>query len=244
MLSENLETILLTQDAALFTSFKPRFSESLITLAIARDSKEFKEALRGKPSAAVILDAACATSILGLTLEDSVRKLVSAMGARIILVLAEQGAASSMVVKLLELGAHDVVQKPVNPRILAEQLKALVRVFAREPHRDKGIVSSSMDALVMDYPRRRCYIKTGTGPAADKEEVRLTKTEFQLLYLLIQKKGAVVTYENFAEHLWPTADSPKEISHTLHQLIANIRGKIASCPLKIENLRGEGFRLD
>ena len=64
-----------------------------------------------------------------------------------------------------------------------------------------------------------------------------------MLYFLLQRKGAVVTYEDFRAHLWPTAGSSKEIVHTLHQLATNIRKKIASCPVKIENLRAEGFRL-
>ena len=244
MPSENLEAVILTRDESLFTACRSRFAESRVGLTLARDSNGFKGALGKKDIGAVILDAACAAGILGLSAEEAVAKLSPLLAPRVIMVLADQNILPEQVVKFLKLGAHDVVPKPVKPRILAEQLKALVRVFARKQKRDKKILASPANALIMDYPRRRCYIKEGNGgPLSAKKDIRLTKIEFQLLYFLLQKKGAVVTYDDFREHLWPTASSSKEIIHTLHQLTANIRKKIASCPVKIENLRAEGFRL-
>lgn len=244
MASENLETVILTMDEALFISCRFRFAERQVGVTLALDSNGFRNALREKEVGAVILDSAYTSQILGLSAEEAVVKLAPLLAPRIVIVLAERDILPEQVVRLLKLGAHDVVQKPVMPRILAEQLKALVRVFARKQKQDKKTLSSAASALVMDYPRRRCYIKEEAGAApSSKKAVALTKIEFQLLYFLLQKKGAVVTYDEFRAHLWPTASSSKEIIHTLHQLTTNIRKKIASSPVKIENLRAEGFRL-
>lgn len=241
---ENLEAVILTKDEALFTACRFRFAESRVGLTLARDPGGLKAALSEKPVGAVILDSAYAGEILGLSADLAVVHLSPMLAPRVIMVLADQDIAPGQVVKLLELGAHDVVPKPVKPRILAEQLKALVRVFARKQKRDRPVLSSAANALVMDYPRRRCFIKESAGgPLSLRKDVRLTKIEFQVLYFLLQKKGALVTYDDFRARLWPTAASSKEITHTLHQLTANIRKKIAACPVKIENLRAEGFRL-
>ena len=244
MTGENLETIILTLDEALFTSCRYRFAESRVSVTLARDPAGFKAALREKPVAAVILDSAWSQRILGLSAEEAVVKLAPLLAPRVIMVLAEQDILPEQVVKLLKLGAHDVVAKPVKPRLLAEQVRALVRVFERKKKQEKKIFSSPSNALVMDYPGRRCYISAESGgPALLKKDVRLTRVEFQVLYLLLRKKGEVATYDEFRAHLWPAAASPKEIIHTLHQLTTNIRKKLAASQVKIENLRTEGFRL-
>lgn len=245
MTGENLETILLTHDEALFTACRFRFAESRVSVTLALDAAGFRTALREKPVAAVILDSACSQRILGLSAEEAVGKLAPLLAPRVIIILAGQDILPEQVVRLLKLGAHDVLVKPVKPRLLAEQLKALVRVFEKKKKKQgKKIFSSPSNALVMDYPGRRCYIREESGgPAPRKKDIRLTRVEFQVLYLLLRKKGEVATYDEFMARLWPDAASPKEIIHTLHQLTTNIRKKIAACPVKIENLRAEGFRL-
>lgn len=244
MPGENLEAVILTKDESLFSACKSRFAESRVGVTLARDSNGFTNALREKPVGAVILDSACTAEILGLSAEEAVAKLSPLLAPRVIVVLAEQTILPEQVVRLLKLGAHDVVTKPLKPRLLAEQLKALVRVFVHKQKHDKKILASPSGALVMDYARRSCVVKDGRGgPLSIKRDVRLTKIEFQLLYFLLQRKGAVVTYDEFRDHLWPTAASSKEIIHTLHQLVTNIRKKLAACPVKIENLRADGFRL-
>lgn len=242
MAGEPLETVMVSTDEALYTACRLRFAESGVGVTLARDAASFREALRAKAAGAVILDAANIGPILGQTAEEAVAKLAPLLASRVILVLTEPGVPPSMTVKLLELGAHDVVQKPFKPRILAEQLKALVRVFSRGRKPARKLASAPGDSLTMDYPARRCFIREGGG-AGPRRDVRLTRAEFQVVYLLLQKKGAVATYSDFREVLWPDAASPKEFIHVLHQLVTNIRKKIAAAPVQIENLRAEGFRL-
>ena len=244
MPSENLESVILTKDESLVTSCRSRFAESRVSLTFARDMNGLKAALREKNIDAVILDSPYIEEILDLSVEEAVIKLSQLLVPRIMMVLADQNIPPDQIVKLLKLGAHDVIPKPIKPKILAAQLKALVRIFARKQKHNEKTLSSPANDLVMDYPRRMCcMVEAGGGLLALKKDVRLTKIEFQVLYILLQKKGAVATYDDFREHLWPTASSSKEIIHTLHQLITNIRKKIASCPVKIENLRADGFRL-
>jgi DNA-binding response OmpR family regulator len=236
-----LETVLLSTDDALFTACRLRFSESGVSVTLARNAAAFREALRATGAGAVILDAAHTGPILGLTIEEAVGKLARTLTSRVILVLAEPGVPPSMIVRLLELGAHDVVQKPLKPRILAEQLKAMVRVFARSAKPQKKLTAAPGDLLTVDYPARRCFLRD--APAEAPREIRLTRAEFRVLYLLLQKKGALADYSDFRQALWPDADSTRQVIHVLHQLVTNIRRKLAPAPVRIENLRAEGFRL-
>ncbi len=240
MASATLEAVLLTRDEALFTACRLRFADGGVGLTLARTLAEFRAALRERGAGVVILDGEHTGAVLGMETEEAVAKLSPLLASRVILVLAEAGAAPERVVRLLELGAHDVVQKPVRPRILAEQLKALVRVFARNGRPAKRLSSAPGDSLVMDYPRRRCYIKEEGG---GRRELKFTRAEFSVLHLLLQKKGAVATYSDFRDALWPDSGSYREITHILHQLVTNIRKKIAASAARIENLRAEGFRL-
>ncbi|PJA11444.1 MAG: hypothetical protein COX65_10440 [Elusimicrobia bacterium CG_4_10_14_0_2_um_filter_56_8] len=195
MPNENLEIILLTKDEALLTACRARFAESRVNITPARDSNGFKSTLREKNIAAVILDSAYTYGIWGLTPEEAVVKFSPLLAPRVLMVLTDQFIPPAQVVKLLKLGAHDVVPKPVKPRLLAEQLKALVRIFSRKKKQDKKILSAAADALIMDYPRRRCYIKEEAAGRlfSSKKEIKLTKIEFQVLYFLLQKKGGVIT---------------------------------------------------
>lgn len=239
MNAEKLETVLLSRDEAAFTAWRLRFAESGVGVTLAKDLAALRAALRDRPVAAVLLDEAHAHETAGCAAEEAVKKLAPALAPRVLVVLAEPGDQAGRIVSFLELGAHDVAQKPVKPRILAEQLKALVRVFSRSRRDRKAVSASPGGALTMDFAARRCFVRDG----GEGREVRLTRAEFHVLYLLMQKRGAVATYEDFRAALWPDAASPRQILHVLHQLVTNIRRKLAPSPVLLENLRAEGFRL-
>lgn len=242
---ENLNAVILTLDESLFTAFRYRFAESGVELMLATDSNGLKKLLVNENIVAVILDSSCADKIFNLNIEQVISMLSASISPRIIIVIAEDNVSSEQIIKLLKLGAHDVVPSSVRPRILAEQIKAFVRVSFRKKKQEKHWTSLSLQGLlVMDYPKRKCYVKNMTDSADSYITVKLTKMEFQILYLLLRKKGAVVTYDDFRRHFWPDAWAHGEVIHTLHQLVTNIRKKINPCPVKIENLRGEGFRLE
>lgn len=240
MPGKNIEAVIVTRNDTLFTVCNQVFAESRVGATLARDQAGFWKALRENTTDAILLDAAYTQEILGLSAEDA----VIGLAPRVIVVLADPAIPPEQVVRLLKLGAHYEVVKPLNPRLLAERLKALVGFSRARANTSKKKLTSASSALVMDYDRRSCSVKeVGSGPPSASKDIRLTKVEFQLLYFLLQRKGAVVTYDEFRERLWPTAVSAREIIHTLHQLVTNIRKKLGASPVKIENLRADGFRL-
>jgi len=244
MPKEMIGAILITFNQSLFGALKYKFLESGIELSIASDLICFKKFLSRENTAAVILDISSADKIFGLNIEQAVSMLVNLISPRILIVLTQENFPSDQIVKLLKCGAHDIVSSSAKPRILAEQIKAFVRLFFPKQKKKKSVIFFK-DVLTIDYPKRKCFIKNADGATEYSFiSIKLTKVEFQILYLLAKRKGELVTYDEFRSYLWPGAMSYKEVIHTLHQLINNIRKKIAFSPIKIENLRSEGFRLE
>jgi len=75
-------------------------------------------------------------------------------------------------------------------------------------------------------------------------KVRLQEQPFQLLALLLEQPGEVVTREALREKLWP-ADTFVDFDHSLNTAVKKVRealGDSASSPLYIETLARRGYR--
>ena len=84
----------------------------------------------------------------------------------------------------LEMGADDFVAKPVRPRALLARIHALLR-RAEGPGSATGDGKCSFGGLVIDQPSRAVVL--------DGEPVSVSDAEFDLLWLLAQHAGEVVS---------------------------------------------------
>jgi DNA-binding response OmpR family regulator len=76
----------------------------------------------------------------------------------------------------------------------------------------------------------------------DNKEAGLTKTEFDVLYYLMNNRGCVLTFEQIYNYVWN--DENEEVAHTaVKNTIQRIRHKIDINSNIIENVRGVGYRL-
>jgi len=74
--------------------------------------------------------------------------------------------------------------------------------------------------------------------------IRLQEQPFQLLTLLLQRKGEIVTRDEVRQKLWP-ADTFVDFDHSLNTAIAKMRealGDSASSPRYVETLARRGYR--
>ena len=133
-----------------------------------------------------------------------------------IVVLSARGAEGDKV-RALDAGADDYVTKPFG----AEELLARVRVALRRtepaPPQTAALVSGG---VTIDRERFRVI--------RDGEEVRLTPKEFELLTLLAQHPGRVLTHRAILKALW----GPRAIDRPEHLrvLIGSLRKKIERDP--------------
>lgn len=133
----------------------------------------------------------------------------------------------------LDLGADDYVEKP----FAIGELMARVRTALRHATRGvKEVTRFEGDGLTVDLDRR---IVT-----RDSQALKLTPKEYDLLALLVQHAGRVITHRQILAAVWGPAHV--EDSQYLRVLISQLRGKIeadASEPRLLVTEPGVGYRL-
>lgn len=132
-------------------------------------------------------------------------------------------------VKLLLGGAADYVTKPFALRELLARIEVALRAPAR------GEEKLTCGPLVLDIAAR-CVTAAG-------QEVRLTRTEFAILKLLLQNPTQVVTKSALLDHL--AADTPDGTESSLKMHVSNLRRKLRQATGRdcIEAVWGIGFKL-
>jgi two-component system, OmpR family, response regulator RegX3 len=153
------------------------------------------------------------------------RRLRAASSVPIIVVTA-RGDEGDRVLGL-ELGADDYVVKPFGIRELVARVRAVSRRAVVEPAGPQRV-----GALEIDRRTRRVSVAG--------RELALAPKEYELLALLADDAGAVVSRNQIMEEVWdPHWYGPTK---TLDVHVASLRRKLGD-PRWIETVRGVGFRL-
>ncbi len=152
-----------------------------------------------------------------------------------ILVLTARGAEIDRVVGL-ELGADDYIVKPFGFRELVARVRAVLRRANAEMSALADVAGPEqvqvLGALTVDRRARRVLV--------DGTEVTLSPKEFDLLALLAEDPGAVVTRQTILEEVWdPHWYGPTK---TVDVHVASLRRKLGH-PEWIETVRRVGLRL-
>lgn len=128
-----------------------------------------------------------------------------------IIVLSAMGE-EDVKVRALAAGADDYVTKPFGPRELIARLEAVLRRVGSEPE-DPVFRAEGLEVDLASRVVRR-----------DGEEVHLTPTEFDLLRVLLQNRGRLVTYGELLALVW--GQSYAGDTQVLRGHVANLRRKI------------------
>lgn len=135
-------------------------------------------------------------------------------------------------VEMLDLGADDYITKPFGTSELMARIRTSLRharlTMPGHIYRAKG--------LEIDFDKRRIRL--------NGEEVHVTQIEYQLLSLLAEHSGQVLTYRSIMNVIWgPYMDDNNQI---LRVNMANIRRKIEQKPAQPEYIFTEigiGYRI-
>jgi two-component system OmpR family response regulator len=179
---------------------------------------------------------------LGLPGEDGfaiARKLRERWQCGLIIVTGRGDAVDKVVG--LEIGADDYVTKPFDLRELLARIKAVLRRLA--PPTEAAAAPQAprerlcFDGWVLDVAARRLLDRGG-------EPVLLTGGEFDLLCVLAQHAGRVLSRDFLLEHTRGRDAAP--FDRTIDVQIGRLRRKLgddADDPLIIKSVRGVGYVL-
>jgi two-component system KDP operon response regulator KdpE len=161
-------------------------------------------------------------------------KRVRAQSNLPIIVLSVKGAERDKV-QALDLGADDYVPKPFGMNEVLARIRVALRHVAQlqsgtQPHFVAGPLS-------VDFAQRRVTL--------NGQEVKLTPTEYDLLKVLIQNNGKIMTRQMLLSQIWGTGYGTE--THYLHVYIGQLRRKIEPDPAHprfILTVSGVGYRFN
>jgi two-component system KDP operon response regulator KdpE len=132
----------------------------------------------------------------------------------------------------LDAGADDYLTKPFGTGELMARMRVVMRRLATKS--DEPVLQ--VDSLKMDLSRRLVTVA--------EKEISLTPTEYDILRLLMQNAGKVLTHRQLLRQVWGTAYESE--MHLLRVNISNLRRKIEpdpSRPYYMVTESGVGYRL-
>lgn len=132
----------------------------------------------------------------------------------------------------LDAGADDYLTKPFGTGELMARMRVAMRRLANKPNEPV----LKVDGLQMDISRRVVTV--------DGNQISLTPTEYEILRLLLQNTGKVLTHNQLLRQVWGTAYESE--MHILRVNISNLRRKIEPDPARptyIHTEPGVGYRL-
>jgi two-component system KDP operon response regulator KdpE len=147
-----------------------------------------------------------------------------------IVVLSSRGDEAGKV-RALDLGADDYVTKPFGMEELLARMRAALR-HQLQVHGDRPIFRAG--DLSVDLVRRIVRVRD--------EEVKLSPKEYDLLRVLVQHVGKVLTHRLLLRELWDETTDPQYLRVYVRQL----RQKIEADPERPQHIlteTGIGYRL-
>jgi DNA-binding response OmpR family regulator len=192
-----------------------------------------QQALNKKPDL-ILLDL----MLPGMSGLEVLRQLRSEGLATPIIIVSAKGQELDKVAGL-ELGADDYITKPFALNELMARVRAVLRrspPSEEEGATDQAAVHRFQD-LIVDFKR---FTVTRDG-----EEIQLSRYEAEILRVLVERRGEVVSRQDLLRRVWGYVHLPT--TRTVDNHIARLRKKIerdVEAPIHVVTVHGLGYRFE
>jgi two-component system response regulator RstA len=168
----------------------------------------------------------------GLTICKEVRELF--LGPIIMLTALDEDIDE---VTGLEVGADDYLAKPIKPRVLLAHIRAQLRRQGMQIQREDSSVSLFNEGRMrIESEKRRVLV--------DHVEVILTSAEYDLLWLLAQHAGKIISREELHKHIFRL--DYDGVDRSIDLRVSRLRKKLEDDPKEpsmIKTVRNVGYLL-
>ncbi len=196
----------------------------------AERGEEALAALEAERPDIVILDL----MMPGMDGFETLRRIRSESQVPVIMLTARAGDADKL--RGLQGGADDYLTKPFNPDELAARVQAVLRRTAGTAP-IAGHAMLRYPGLEIDLERRRVVVQG--------DEVRLSRTEWELLSQLGANVGRVMLHGELLSRIW--GPEYRDEVHYLRTWVSRLRSKLepgSEAPSLISTFPGIGYRLE
>ena len=194
---------------------------------LSRDGEKGIEKAKNEKPDLVLLDLML-PGIHGLDV-CKILKTDSSLNKLSIIMLTALGQEED-IIKGLEAGADDYITKPFSFKILFARIKSVLRRKKTKESSNKGLVN--LYGVKIDPQTRQVII--------NENELKLTFTEFQILYLLASHPGWVFTRYQIIDKI--RSDNNSVTDRSVDFQIVGLRKKMNNLGKLIETIRGVGYR--
>ena len=132
------------------------------------------------------------------------------------------------------LGADDYISKPFSIREVMVRIRAVLRRTAEQNGTAEEPTTIGYQGLLLNLDKKTVSI--------DGENVPFTKTEFELLRLLLEEKGRVFSRQELIDRVWPK--DVMVLDRTVDVNITRMRKKIGKFAKCIVTRLGFGYYFD
>jgi len=194
---------------------------------LSRDGEKGIEKAKNEKPDLVLLDLML-PGIHGLDV-CKILKTDSSLNKLSIIMLTALGQEED-IIKGLEAGADDYITKPFSFKILFARIKSVLRRKKTKENSNKDPVN--LYGVKIDPQTRQVII--------NENELKLTFTEFQILYLLASHPGWVFTRYQIIDKI--RSDNNSVTDRSVDFQIVGLRKKMNNLGKLIETIRGVGYR--
>tara|TARA_B100001109_G_scaffold61987_1_gene50718 strand:- start:1524 stop:2222 length:699 start_codon:yes stop_codon:yes gene_type:complete len=194
---------------------------------LSRDGEKGIEKAKNEKPDLVLLDLML-PGIHGLDV-CKILKTDSSLNKLSIIMLTALGQEED-IIKGLEAGADDYITKPFSFKILFARIKSVLRRKKTKESSNKDPVN--LYGVKIDPKTRQVII--------NENELKLTFTEFQILYLLASHPGWVFTRYQIIDKI--RSDNNSVTDRSVDFQIVGLRKKMNNLGKLIETIRGVGYR--